>query len=467
MARQVKSLVEAYGTRKSLALLESWKDNITAVRKVDPSFSDEAALKLARVLENTREEISRAEQIFEATQPVDVGPFKKYAFDLITAVMPNLIAEELVSVQPLEQKLGQIFYLKYLFGSDKGSVRKGDVMFGPHQVAPQGYNATNYSSEYVDNEVLDALGSTEYSGNLAYVPVRPGTVVIDCGGGVVATDDGQGSLTGTGVTSGTINYETGAYTLSLAAEAAADPTAEYQYNLEYAPSTIPQVNLKVEERVITARPRKLRALYAFDSAYDLRKSQGIDIDDSLLEAISAEIKHEIDGEIMQDLYAQAGLSSTWDIHNATNYVSQREHRETFISELSAASNAIFQATRRAVGNFIIVGKLGADVLESLGEPRFKFSAPGALAGPHYAGTLDNKWKVYKNPYYNEDEYLVGYKGQLFLDAGYVYAPYLPIFATQLLMLDDFVGRRGFATSYGKRMLNNQLYVKGQITNSGA
>lgn len=45
---------------------------------------------------------------------------------------------------------------------------------------------------------------------------------------------------------------------------------------------------------------------------------------------------------------------------------------------------------------------------------------------------------------------------------YVYAPYLPVFATQLIMLDDFIGRRGFATSYGKKMLNNLFYVAGTM-----
>lgn len=167
---------------------------------------------------------------------------------------------------------------------------------------------------------------------------------------------------------------------------------------------------------------------------------------------------------MNDLYLQAGLNSSWDI-NKSDYISQKEHRETFISEISAASNSIFQETRRAVGNYMITGKKGADVLESLGAPRYSANGATNISGPHFAGTLDNKWKVYKNPFYGQNQYLVGFKGDLFLDAGFVYAPYLPVFATSLLMMEDFVGRRGFATSYGKRMLNNIVFVKGEITDS--
>jgi len=464
-----KSIIEAYGLPKTQKLFEKWGKKIKAVRKAQSNFSDSNALKLARVLENTKREITKAERTYEGTQPVDVGPFKKYAFDILTALMPNLIAEDLVSVQPMDTKVGRVFYLRYLYGSDKGNISAGDTMFGPYQVGPKGYDASKYSSEYVENEILATPDDYDdddpwiYTGNIAYVPIRPGYIVIDTGT-VQVTDDGDGNLEGTGVT-GTIDYESGAYTLEYTVQPQNDLIAEYQYDLEHAPSTIPEVTVRVDERIITARARKLKALYAFDAAYDLQQEQGIDLDDALLETITTEIKHEIDGEVMLDLYNQAGIQSEWDITIPSPELSQKEHYESFIAQLSADSNSIFQETRRAVGNFIVVGKTAADVLEALGEPRYTGQTTGVQAGPHQAGVLDNKWNIYKNPYYNEDEYLVGYKGDLFLDAGYVLAPYLPVFATQLLMMEDFVGRRGFATSNGKRMLNNKLYVKGTVEQS--
>ena len=39
---------------------------------------------------------------------------------------------------------------------------------------------------------------------------------------------------------------------------------------------------------------------------------------------------------------------------------------------------------------------------------------------------------------------------------------MPIVTTDLIMLDDFVGRRGWATSYAKKMVNNKLYIRGRI-----
>ena len=63
----------------------------------------------------------------------------------------------------------------------------------------------------------------------------------------------------------------------------------------------------------------------------------------------------------------------------------------------------------------------------------------------------------------ENQYLVGYKGSLYLDSGYIIGDYLPILASQLIMLDDFMCRRGFASMYGTKMINNRMYVKGTIT----
>ena len=38
-------------------------------------------------------------------------------------------------------------------------------------------------------------------------------------------------------------------------------------------------------------------------------------------------------------------------------------------------------------------------------------------------------------------------------------------STQLLMTSDFEGQRGFATAYGKKTVNANMYCKGTITKS--
>ena len=135
---------------------------------------------------------------------------------------------------------------------------------------------------------------------------------------------------------------------------------------------------------------------------------------------------------------------------------------TFIDEITAAGNAMFEVTRRCQPNFLVVGRLAADALDSIGAPRFQGVPNAGGTGAFFAGVLDGRIRVYKNPYFLANQYLLGYRGDTLIDAGYVYAPYIPIMTTNLLMAEDFVGRRGYATSYAKKMLQPQLYIKGTV-----
>jgi hypothetical protein len=464
MYKSGMTLTEIYGSDFSGRLMENWGSKLEAAEAVKGELPVDQRLRLAILLENTQNEINRFMRLNEATQSSDVGPFTKYVFDMITAVMPNLIAEELVSVQPMQQKVGQVFYLKYLFGSQKGNIVKNSLMFDPVTGAANKYN---YSSETIEEEMLGTDGATSYTGNLAYTPVVAGSVEISCGNTtLVETDagDGTATLAATGVT-GTLNYSTGAFSITFNSETSADVVATYQYNQEFGPSVVPEVTFKVDETIIRAQNRRLKALYAFSAGYDVKMAYGIDIDLALLEAVTSEILHEIDGEIMNDLYVQAGNTASWDKTPASTEISAYDHKLNFLDHLVECSNKIYMSTQRASGNFIVCGRDAANIIESFGMPRFQPATSGRQNGPCYIGVIDGKWKVYKNPYYADSAYLVGYKGDMFLDAGYVYAPYLPIFATQFLMTEDFVGRRGFATAYGKKMLNPYMYVKGTITAS--
>lgn len=84
-----------------------------------------------------------------------------------------------------------------------------------------------------------------------------------------------------------------------------------------------------------------------------------------------------------------------------------------------ASYAIFNATRKYMGNFVVGGIEVATVLQSMRD----FKATGSiLAGPHFIGTLGNI-KCYVNPAFPANQAVVGFKGSNLFEAGYVYAPY--------------------------------------------
>jgi len=355
-----------------------------------------------------------------------------------------------------------INYIKYIYGSEKGNIPRGGDISSP---MAHHRNEYTYSSEVVEEENFGGEGNDDFTGNdgvtLAYTPIRPGTVSFTVGG-VNFTDDGDGNLVGTGLaSSGTINYETGFAEFVLSNVAGSDVTVSYEFNLEYAPSTIPQVDIKIESLPVIARSRKLRALYAFDAAFDLRRSYGGDIDTLLSSQIAAEIAHEIDAELCDALRTQAGLPGFSFNKSPRVGIAVVDHYDSFYNVLVEVSNSMFQSTRRATGNFLIVGTGAASVVETMRS--FRADNVTSPVGPHKIGTL-GPFTVYKNPYYPANDVVMGFRGGSYFEAGYFYCPYMPVITTDLIMLDDFKGRRGWATSYAKKMVNNQLYATGQIIN---
>jgi hypothetical protein len=72
------------------------------------------------------------------------------------------------------------------------------------------------------------------------LPVVPGTVIITAGT-VIATDNGSGELTGTGITAGTINYATGVLGLTYAVDPADELPITMAYSYTAPAGTCPPV----------------------------------------------------------------------------------------------------------------------------------------------------------------------------------------------------------------------------------
>ena len=371
--------------------------------------------------------------------------------------VPNLIAPELVATQAIDNRVGMINYISYNYSNNKGNTKAGDMFASSINM---GAANENYSRDFVEAEVIGASGKTSYTGNLSYTPVIPGTVQIVTGTTVI-TDDGAGKLTGTGLNAGTVDYATGAVSLTFASNTTEDVVAQYYFNMEDAPiQNVPEVELRITSLPVIAKTRKLKTIYAFDAAYELEKEYGQDIDSLLATEVSGEISHEIDIEICKDLLkmADGGAELKWSKTQPTG-VNNIDHYDSFYTVLEEGSYSIFQATRKVRPNFLVVGTSVAAVIKVMRQ----FTPSGTTeVGPHFIGTLGD-FKVYVNPDYDPMEFVMGYKGGSFMDAGYFYCPYMPVISTDLIMLADFAGQKGWATSYAKKMVNNKMYLKGRIT----
>lgn len=446
-----KNMVSA----KTAMLIKKWDKRIRATESVIGPMNIERKAALAMSLDNTHQRLRLA----EATQPGHIGQYKRYALDIVNAVVPNLIAYDICSVQPVDNRVGMINYISYEYGRAKGQAQK-DQMFASS--INMGQSDQFYSASEIDLEVVGAEGGTQISTNLQWTPVQPGTVAFTCDGGtIVGVDDGKGNITGDGITAGTIDYTTGQIEVTLTTATTDEPNVSYSYNNEDVPlNNVPEVNLRITSLPVVCKSRKMKAVYAFDAAYELEKEYGQDIDSLLATEVAGEIAHEIDMELANDIFkmANAGSPITWSKTQPVG-VNNIDHYDSFYTKLVEGANTIFGATRKVQPNFMVCGLEVASVVQVMRN----FTPSGVQAiGPHYLGTL-GQFKVFVSPDYAANQFVLGYKGGSFMDAGMFYCPYMPIVSTDLLMTDDFAGRKGWATMYAKKMVNNRMYLKGYIT----
>jgi len=195
-----------------------------------------------------------------------------------------------------------------------------------------------------------------------------------------------------------------------------------------------------------------------EAAADLKAVHNLDAEAELMAFLAEELRFEIDRGIVQDLYnvADSGAVADWDPTPPTN-VSDYQHRLTFPWMLTEASNVIFSRTKRAAANWLVAGVEMCNIIETL--PNFR---PAAVSGPGivHLGNLQGRWEVYKDPWMTDPKRgVLGYRGNSFADTGYVYAPYVPLYRTPTIYLDDMIGRVGLMSRYGKKLVNDDFYMQ--------
>jgi len=138
--------------------------------------------------------------------------------------------------------------------------------------------------------------------------------------------------------------------------------------------------------------------------------------------------------------------------------------QTLGNKIQAVSNAIHQKTLRGGANFLVVSPETATIIESI--PGYAADTTGDASSNQFAmgvqkvGALNNRFTVYKNPYMLENNILVGFRGQNFLETGAVYAPYVPLIMTPLVYdPKNFTPRKGVMTRYAKKMVRPEFYGK--------
>jgi len=247
-------------------------------------------------------------------------------------------------------------------------------------------------------------------------------------------------------------------------------------NTNNDPISIPEVNVQMRSLAIVAKTRKLKAVWTPEFAQDLNAYHSLDAEAELTSIMSEYISLEIDLEILSMLM-DAGSANVeyWSAKNneaiaSTGivdsdlgfYNSQGQWFQTLGTKMQKLSNSIHQKTLRGGANFMVISPKVATILESI--PGFASNSDGDAAKMKYAfgvqkaGQMNSRYDVYKNPYMTENQILMGYRGGQFLEAGAVFAPYIPLIMTPMVYdPTTFTPRKGLLTRYAKKVVRPEFY----------
>jgi len=376
------------------------------------------------ILENQEKAMKEDAAFLSEAAPTNstAGTVQNYdpiLISLVRRAMPNLIAYDVCSVQPMTGPTGLIFAMKSRLGSSGGT----EALFNEPD--------TTHSAD-------DAAGDLN---SLTMTGSNPAVLNNSSPGNYTTGGADYGSTTGGGMT-----------------------TAEGEALGDAAANSFAEMAFSIEKSTVTAKSRALKAEYTMELAQDLKAIHGLDAETELSNILSSEILAEINREVIRTIYISAKKGASvntttagiFDLDTDSNGRWSVEKFKGLMFQIERDANVIAQETRRGKGNMIITSSDVASALQMAGvldyAPALNNNLQVDDTGNTFAGVLNGRYKVYIDPYAANNAasqyYVVGYKGTSPYDAGIFYCPYVPLQMVRAVGENTFQPKIGFKTRYG-------------------
>jgi hypothetical protein len=346
------------------------------------------------ILENTRKQLL-AESSAGTTVAGNIATLNRVILPVIRRVMPTVIANELVGVQPMTGPVGQIHTLRVRYANSLNdtsaagtSVTAGEEALSPFKIAQAysrqpsgsaGLNATQYTA--ADTATLEGNGGRQISVQILRQAVE-----------------------------------------------AKSRKLQARWTFEAAQDAQSQHGIDVEAEIMAALAQEITA----------------EIDQEILLSLRSLAATEF-------TYNQATVSGT------ATFVGD-EHAALAVL-INRTANLIAQRTRRGAGNWAVVSSEALTVLQSATTSAFARTTEGTFEAPtntKFVGTLNNAMRVFVDSYApSGTSVLVGYKGSSETDAAAFYCPYIPLMSSGVVLdPSTFEPVVSFMTRYGYVELTN-------------
>lgn len=290
------------------------------------------------------------------------------ALPLVRRIFTDIVAKDLVSVQPMNMPTGLVFYLDFKYGTAQGGFTTGsgrrsqedsvfgvtDTRFGAEAGTGGLYGTGRFSysiNDVTSSAVTPTTGSANFlsdlnynsqvSASLAATSTILRTVAIAtssipdfdleairafkvAGTNITTYYPEFTKISGGNIqfivksgTSGAITNAVVTYTKQpdFTSRGDFEPGATQKSSNFDADLDIPEINLELRSEEITAKTRRLKTKWSDEFAQDLNAYHSLDAEAELTAMLSEYISHEIDLEILEMLLKNAQTTEYWSAQN--------------------------------------------------------------------------------------------------------------------------------------------------------
>ena len=390
-------------------LLESSKySSMDAIQKAD----------VKRLFENTQNFLNQ-QQINEGTMTADIAQFTPILLPIVRRNYPNLVAHEILGVQPMSMPTGYIYAWvnKYIGDGNRPAETAGKKVV---------LIKTDKLTDATLNGSVDGVGGIllhkEENGQGVFALVaNPTTLAVGTAVGsnakIVAVYTNEATFLRI------LTHYTGSYSTAAG---------------EVLGKDMKELGFEVTKKAIEVQTRKVKTPFTMEMYQDLKNQHGQLADNELINLASNELQAEIDRECIEAVNSWSRVAPNSNF-TSTDYkdMKGRWEIERYRAEavrIDKEAALIGQNIKNGSGaNTLIVSPKVAVMLRQLDgfalSPKFNQLDIPAAGG--VAGIFDGRYKVIVDQYATNDYCTVLYKGNERTDAIGFYAPYVPISFTRV------------------------------------
>ncbi len=483
-------------------LVEKWDDLLSAKgNNIKPIEEREMKAIVAQLLENQEQWLGENQNVAG-----DLGVFTPILVPTVRRIIPALVANQLVGVQPMSGPTGYAFAWRASYAgtganpianavnplhrggqtADNAQFKSviilvpaaSSIVLGENVLATSGgtvQGVVKYVETTADEQFKAVLVDLAFSGD-PIGPTAPFAVDTPC---FFQAEDTSRNVSSIINNEAMFNLVLRNYTGPMST-AAGEVLGD-----DGGTDNFPSMRVSMERQSVEAETRKLKAEYTMEMAQDLKSVHNMDAEAELMNVLQYEIAAEVDRALIHAINTNAATVTNWAYgayspgYPGSSAVTgnadgqwEQEKMRTLYTKIIKEANRIAVTTRRGTGNFLVASPNVVGALEGLNN--FMYSPVSNDLGPigsvTKVGMLDGRFAVYLDTFATSDYVTIGYKGASNLDTGVVFCPYIPLMMQKITHEKTFQPAIGVLTRSAimyNMMGTNNYYRKFAVDFTGS